>query len=55
MLKELCKLDKKTYGKVAMRLRRGAMKKYIKDGVVFYDEDELKNFTPKRPGRKAKY
>ena len=41
--------------KVYDRIRRGSMKYYEDDeGYACYDEDELKNYKPRKNGRKSK-
>lgn len=54
-LNDLRLVNDKLYVKIAQRQHRGRMSYFVdSEGYVCYEEDELKNWIPRRAGRKAK-
>lgn len=52
-LNELGKKDKQLCNRIKRRQQLGTMKKYLLNGYVAYDKDELATWTEKQRGRKA--
>ena len=55
-LNDLRNVNDKLYSKIAERQRRGRMSYFVdNEGYVCYDDEELKNWKPRKAGRKPKY